>query len=99
MESGRARFLDMVRLELWNGLGREDAERFLAELESLVETLPTTSEVWHAARRLARQARTAGLTAQPADLLVFAAAKVHAAGLLHRDAHFDALSTLGERGG
>src|SRR5690606_10963694 len=94
VESGQARFVDMVRLELWNGLTQEAPRRFLAELEEVVDCLPTTSEVWTRARRLAARARAAGLTVPGPDLLIYACAVQHGAGILHRDAHFAALAKL-----
>ncbi len=94
VESGRARFVDMVRVELWNGLTQEAPRRFLAELEEVVECLPTVPAVWASARRLAVRARAAGLTVPAPDLLIYACAGHHGAGLLHRDAHFDALAKL-----
>ncbi len=85
LESGRARFTDIVRLELWNGLGRAEQHRFLRELEDLVETVPTTPAVWSEARALAERSRRSGVTVPATDLLVFAAARVHGLALLHRD--------------
>jgi len=94
VDSGRARFVDMVRLELWNGLTQEAPRRFLAELEAVVDSLPTGPEVWAQARRIAVRARAAGLTVPAPDLLIYACVVHHRAGLLHRDAHFDALAKL-----
>ncbi len=92
LESGQARFTDIVRLELWNGLGRADQRRFLRELEDLVETVPTTPAVWSEARALAERSRGGGVTVPATDLLIFAASRVHGLRLLHRDAHFDQLA-------
>lgn len=92
LQSGRARFTDIVRLELWNGLGTADQRRFLGELEDLVETVPMTPAVWSEARALAERSRRVGVTVPATDLLVFAAARVHGLALLHRDAHFDQLT-------
>ncbi len=94
IESGRARFTDIVRLELANGLASAGQRRFLRELEDLVETVPATPAVWSAARALAERSRGGGVTVPATDLLVFAAARVHGLALLHRDAHFDQLTSL-----
>lgn len=94
LESGAARFTDMVRLELCNGLGGADQRRFLRQLEDLVETVPTTPAVWSEARSLAESARRRGVTVPATDVLVFAAARVHGLELLHRDAHFDRLAEV-----
>lgn len=94
LQSGRARLTDIVRLELWNGVAGVDQRRFLHQLEELVETIPTTPAVWSEARALAVAARTRGVTVPATDLLVFAAAHVHGAELLHRDTHFDQLREI-----
>jgi len=94
LESGRARFADVVRLELWNGLGGADEQRFLSDLEDLIETVPTTPAVWAETRALAARSRSRGVTVPSADLLVFACARVHGLGLLHRDTHFDELEKV-----
>ena len=94
VRSNRARFADMVRLELWNGLAGEAERRFLAEMEAVVETVPTTPEVWRDARALAASSRERGLTVQSADLLVFTCARTHGLALFHRDSHFDELERL-----
>ena len=99
LESGTARFTDIVRLELCNGLGGADQRRFLRQLVKLVETVPTTPTVWSAARTLAESARRRGVTIPATDVLVFAAARVHGLELLHRDAHFDRLAGLAEVAG
>lgn len=94
LQSGRARFTDIVRLELCNGLANADQRRFLSDLEDLVETVPTTRAVWSEARALAERSRRVGVTVPATDLLVFAAARVHGLALLHRDAHFDQLTAV-----
>lgn len=92
LETGCARFTEIVRLELWNGLSGASQRRFLRELEELVETVPTTPAVWSEARALAERSRERGVTVPATDLLVFAAARVHGLGLLHHDTHFDQLT-------
>ncbi len=94
LDGGGARFTDMVRLELANGLRGADQAQFLRQLEDLVDTLPTTPTVWSEARRLAKRARAAGITAPATDVLVFAAARIHGVALLHRDRHFDRLEEV-----
>jgi hypothetical protein len=86
---GAAVFCDLVLLELWNGARGEAEQRYLASLEEELESLPTTAEVWHRSRELARTCRAAGVTVPATDLLVAACAAHHGAALLHRDRHFD----------
>ena len=94
VREGRARFCDFVRLELWNGVGAEPERRWLAELEQVVDTVPTDARVWSEARSLAEETRRQGLTLPASDLLIAACARIHGLDLLHRDAHFDRLAEL-----
>lgn len=94
VDTGRARLAEIVRLELWNGLSGASQRRFLRAVESALETVPTTSEAWGEARRVADLARREGVTVPVADLIVFATARVHGLELFHFDSHFDALETL-----
>lgn len=89
VEDGVAVFCDLVLLELWIG-ARGDAERrYLAALERELDCLPTTPEVWHRSRDLARRCRRAGVTVPATDLLIASCAAHHGVALLHRDRHFD----------
>jgi predicted nucleic acid-binding protein len=83
---GRARFCDLVRLELWAGIG-EAERRWLRQMESLVETAPTDTRVWELARKLAGTARAQGTTFHAPDLLIAACARANDLELYHRDAH------------
>src|SRR5262245_33037690 len=94
LRSGRARFCDLVRLELWNGIGGDRERRWLVELEQNVDTVATDDTVWTEARRLAREARRGGLSLPATDLLIAACSRVHNLEILHRDAHFDRLASL-----
>ena len=38
LRAGRARFCDLVRLELWNGIGGDRERKWLRELEQTVES-------------------------------------------------------------
>jgi len=90
---GRARFSDWVRLELWTGIG-EAERRWLRQMESLVETVPTDAAVWDLARRLAGAARAQGGTFPASDLLVAACARANGLDLYHRDAHFKKIGEI-----
>jgi hypothetical protein len=92
VRNGRARFCDLVRLELWNGVGGDAERRWLTEMESVVDTVPTTDEVWQQARTLAAATRRQEVAIPATDLLIAACARVHGLHLLHRDAHFDLLA-------
>lgn len=94
LRAGRGRFCDLVRLELWSGIGGDDERRWLSEMEHVVATVPTDDQVWQEARRLALTSRRQGLTLPATDLLIAACARVHGLELLHRDTHFDHLSDL-----
>ena len=94
LRAGRARFCDMVRLELWNGIGGDAERKWLKELEQSVETVPTDERVWAEARRLAQEARRQGLTVPATDLLIASCAHVNGLEILHRDGHFDRLASI-----
>jgi predicted nucleic acid-binding protein len=94
LRTGRARFCDVVRLELWNGIGDDRERKWLMELEQTVETVPTDDAVWKEARRLARETRRQALTLPSTDLLVAACSRVHGLEILHRDGHFDRLAAM-----
>jgi len=86
---GLAAWCDMVAVELWNGARGDYEKKKLAELEKEIICLPTTDEVWHGARKLARKSRSAGHTFPSADLVIASCAFFHGAELEHCDAHFD----------
>lgn len=94
LRAGRARFCDLVRLELWNGIGGDRERKWLRELEHTVETVPTDDTAWAEATRLARETRRQGLSLPATDLLIAACARVHDLEILHRDSHFDRLGAL-----
>jgi predicted nucleic acid-binding protein len=94
LRSGRARFCDFVRLELWNGVGGDAERKWLAELEQSVEMVSTDAEVWSEARRLAQETRRQALTLPASDLLIAACSRVHGLEILHRDGHFDRLASI-----
>lgn len=94
LSSERAAVCDIVLVELWNGARRGGDQRTIREIESTIERLPITDQVWSGAAALARAARAIGVSVPTPDLVVAACASHHGAGLLHRDAHFDALAKL-----
>jgi predicted nucleic acid-binding protein len=94
LTTGRARFCDIVRLELWNGMGDARERKWLSELEQALETVPTDTAVWTEATRLAQESRRLGLTVPATDLLVEACSRVHKLEILHRDSHFDRLASI-----
>lgn len=95
LSAGRARFCDVVRLELWNGIGGDAERKWLLELEKSVETMPTDDSVWAEARSLAQETRRQGLSLPATDLLIAACARIHDLEILHRDGHFDRLEAIG----
>ena len=92
LAQGSAHFCDMVLLELWNGARGESEVAFLGKLERDIECVPTTPEVWSAAREMARACRNSGVTVPPTDLLIAACAESHGLSLLHHDTHFDLIA-------
>jgi predicted nucleic acid-binding protein len=94
LTNGRARFCDIVRLELWNGIGDERERKWLREVEQAVETVPTDTSVWLEARRLAQESRRKGLMVPSTDILIEACSRAHKLEILHRDSHFDRLASI-----
>jgi hypothetical protein len=92
--AGNAVLCDLVLVELWNGARSREDQETLRLLESNLECVPTTDEVWRQARRSARLARSAGLTLPASDLVIAACARVHGLRLLHRDSHFERLESI-----
>ena len=94
LRAGEAAWCDMVRLEIWSGVGNERERRALREYEAVVPTLPTDAGVWRAACDLASRARRAGKTVPASDVLICACARRHGVPIEHADAHFDMLAEL-----
>jgi predicted nucleic acid-binding protein len=94
LKSGRACWMPMIRLELWNGARGEREKRALREFEQVLAELEVTPEVWERATDLARRARAVGLTVPAADILIIACARHLGVEVESTDAHFVALEKL-----
>lgn len=94
LQGGRACWMPMIRLELWNGARGEREKRALREFEQVLPELEVTPEVWEAANDLARRTRAAGLTVPAADILIVACARHHGVEIDSMDAHFVELRKL-----
>jgi predicted nucleic acid-binding protein len=94
LQSGRACWMPMIRLELWNGARGENEKRALREFEGVLPDLEVGPRVWEVASDLARRARAAGLTVPAADLLIVACARHHGVEIESLDAHFAELEKL-----
>jgi predicted nucleic acid-binding protein len=94
LRAGEAAWCDMVRLEIWAGVGNERERRALREYEAVVLSLPIDASVWRGARDLASHARRAGKTVPATDILICACARRHGVAIEHADAHFDILEAL-----
>ena len=92
LRAGEAAWCDMVRLEIWAGVGNEREQRVLREYEAVVAELPIDADVWQAACDLASRARRAGKTVPASDILICACARRHGVAIEHADAHFDMLA-------
>jgi predicted nucleic acid-binding protein len=94
VHGGRACWMPVVRLELWNGAHGERERKILREFEQVLPELEMTAEVWDIACDLARRARAAGLTFPVTDLLIAACARHHGVEIDSTDAHFTELEKL-----
>jgi predicted nucleic acid-binding protein len=94
LASGRACWMPMIRLELWNGARGERERRALREFEAVLTDLEVGPKVWEAAFDMARRARKSGLTVPAADLLIVACARHHGVEVESIDSHFAELKKL-----
>lgn len=92
--AGQAAWCDIIRIELWHGARGQRELKELALLETVVYSLETDETVWDGAVDLARKARSSGITAPCADLLIVATAKCHAVELDHFDKHLAKLQQI-----
>jgi predicted nucleic acid-binding protein len=95
LEAGSARWCPIVRLELWNGAGGDREKKVLRDFERFIPELEITPEVWSAAYDLAGLCRAAGVTVPATDLLVYACARHHGAGIEQADSDFDLIAKVG----
>ncbi|HEY5553033.1 MAG TPA: PIN domain-containing protein [Opitutaceae bacterium] len=94
LASGRACWMSMIRLELWNGARGESEKRALREFEEVLTDLEVVPKVWETAFDLARRAGKAGLTVPAANLLIVACARHHRVEVESTDSHFAELKKL-----
>jgi predicted nucleic acid-binding protein len=89
-----AAWCEMLRLELWSGVGGEAERRALEQLDPILPRMPINDAVWSSAAELAGRARTNGISAPAADLLIFACAKTYGLEIEHVDRHYEMLAKL-----
>ncbi|MCC5790793.1 MAG: PIN domain-containing protein [Opitutales bacterium] len=92
IQNDRAAWSEIIFLELLRGNDRQRKQA-----KQITETLPCLSwntACWQRAYQLARLAARAGKPVPNTDILIFACARQHGAGLLHRDRHFDVLAKV-----
>jgi predicted nucleic acid-binding protein len=94
LDAGEAAWCAMVRLELWRGVRSGTERRNLEFLESRITMLEISAAVWEAAVHLVVRARSSGLTAPAADVLIVATAEHYHARLEHCDKHMERLLKL-----
>jgi predicted nucleic acid-binding protein len=94
LHGGRACWMPVIRLELWNGARGDREKRVLREFETVLPELEMTPKVWDIACDLARRSRTAGMTIPVTDLLIAACARHHGVEIDSTDMHFATLEKL-----
>jgi predicted nucleic acid-binding protein len=94
LDGGNAAWCSMIRLELWRGVRGPEERHVLELLESRVELFEINNSVWDTAISLMAKARSSGLTAPAADVLIVATAQYHKTPLEHCDQHMDHLLNL-----
>jgi predicted nucleic acid-binding protein len=96
--AGSACTAPMIRLELWYGARGDREKKALRDFEETLPELEINADVWDDACKLARKARSAGLTIPAADILIAACARHHGATIEAVDAHFLELDKLTGQG-
>lgn len=94
LDERRAAWCEMVRLELWSGVGGLDERRDLLRLDDALPRVPITDEVWQDAAQLAARARAVGKRFPASDLVIFACAKRHGLPIEHADRHYKMMEQL-----
>lgn len=94
LQTGRAAWCAVVRLELWAGVGNEKERATLRAYAQELPELLIDDEVWDEACELASRCRAAGKSAPASDLLIAACARHHQIPVETADAHFDFLMQL-----
>jgi|GEM_PF-2862918 len=92
--SNAAAVCDPVLLELYAGAaGRKDLD-MIGDYEKNLPILPCDDKVWSLAREYARLFRSRGKTFSNFDILIFALARRHQAGLISMDRAFKKMHEL-----
>ncbi|HEY2799537.1 MAG TPA: PIN domain-containing protein [Chthoniobacterales bacterium] len=94
LQTGRAAWCAVVRLELWAGVGNEKERTTLRAYAQELPELLIDDEVWEEACKLASRCRAAGKSAPASDFLIAACARHHRVPVEAADAHFDFLMQL-----
>src|SRR5438094_104499 len=94
LDGGEAAWCPIVRLELWRGVRGGAERRSLLFLEPRVTSLDISAEIWDKSVQLMAKARSRGLTAPVADVLIVSTAVHHGVSLEHCDRHIRELLTL-----
>jgi predicted nucleic acid-binding protein len=95
LDHGAAAWCNIVRVELWNGIGDSREKKLMRQFELDLPVLPIDERVWEDAVGLAIASRSHSLTVPAADLVVFACARAHNVEIEYYDKHFELLLRLG----
>lgn len=91
LDRGESVICPVVLVELWMGAGSEPDRRDVADLQSVLISLPIDTEVWACASSLASVCRAKGTPMPSSDVIIAACAFTHGAALEAVDAHFATL--------
>ena len=95
LDAGDAAWCEIIRLELWRGVRSGAERRELEALETRLILLEISKAVWNEAVGLMVKARSEGLTAPTADVLIVATARHYDVFLEHCDQHLERLLSVG----
>lgn len=83
----------MIRLELLGGTRPQAEWDRLGELLSALHNLPVDEDMWQEAARMGFQLRRQGISVPFTDLLIAAVAMSADSVVMHRDRHFDFITS------
>lgn len=94
VESGRAAWCEVIRLELERGIRGREEEKVVNQLDLVVENLTMDASVLSYSLALAAVARKNGQRPPVADVMIAATARRYDVRIEHRDHHLASLETL-----
>ncbi len=93
LKEERAAITAPVWLELYQGIKSKREQAQLNNLRSLCIWLEFSADCWELTATHARTCRRKGANVPTSDLLIYCCAEIHKTKLLHRDKHFELITS------